>query len=60
MANDVSCRCPGDCGQHDGICGNPVETPLDVADVVNGKEQSPYKTGVCDASFKALKAAGRA
>jgi hypothetical protein len=59
MANDVSCRCLGDCGEHDGICGKPVETPLDVAAVVDSKEQPSYKTGVCDACFKALKAAGR-
>lgn len=59
MAENVTCQCRGNCGIHDGDCRKPVEKPLPIAQVVNGKIEPWYESGLCEKYWNALKAAGK-
>ncbi len=55
MPETIACVCNGDCGNHDGRCGKPVDGPFRVQHE-NGPE---YGYGVCQACWNAVKAAGK-
>jgi hypothetical protein len=59
MADTVACRCPGNWGRHDGLCGQPVEKPHDIAPVVESVVGPYYKYGLCEECWNALDAAGK-
>jgi hypothetical protein len=56
MADTVACCCPGTCGlQHSGICGKPVEKPLEMQDRSGG--EGPWrKMGLCEACWETIQA----
>lgn len=59
MSDEVACRCSGNCGLHEELCGKPVEQPFDIASVDKGKIGQWYKSGLCEDCWNALKAAGK-
>ncbi len=59
MVDAVACRCPGNCGLHEELCGKPVEKPHDVASVTEGVTGTWYKYGLCEDCWNGLKGAGK-
>jgi hypothetical protein len=56
MGDTVACRCRGNCGLHDGGCEKSVEQPADAQDMAGGVMGPWYKTGLCEACWKAIQA----